>query len=314
MSSRLPSLTTLRAFEATSRLLSFSKAAEQLGLTQSAVSHQIKSLEAQLSVVLFDRHTRNVQLTAAGKSFAACVHAAFDLLAAGVDQVLAESSETTLRVSTFMSFSAKWLIPRLNGFRTRHPKIHVRVDVRDELANFGNDRIDIAVRTGSGNYPGLVSELICNNEIFPVCSPSLLESTPISTFSDLELTTLIHDEGWANGPSWHDWLRYFTKARIKPTAHLHFTHSNLALEAAISGQGVALGRTPLVADDLAQGRLVRLFDVSLQSDLAYWLIYPRSNARRPAVRAFRDWILGELGSAPVEDTLVMAARPNAADA
>jgi LysR family transcriptional regulator, glycine cleavage system transcriptional activator len=289
---QLPPLSTLRSFEAAARLLSFSKAADELFVTHGAVSRAIKHLEDYLGVPLFQRTTRAVQLTQTGASFAASVRDALDRLAAATAQIADQKSLGVLSVSTLDSFAAKWLLPRLFRFRQKHPDIEVRLATSNRLADFVNDGIDIAIRYGQGRYPGLATELLMMEDLAPMCSPELLKGPhPLTCPEDLKHHTLIHDDFEI------DWSMWLISAGVEGVdAHRgpRFQSSTLAVQAAIQGDGVVLGRSALVADDLRDGRLVKPFTLSLPSDLAYYAVYPTQSVERPKVRAFRDWLLEEV--------------------
>ncbi|MBX7147049.1 MAG: transcriptional regulator GcvA [Alphaproteobacteria bacterium] len=304
-SKQLPSLSALRVFEISSKSLSFTKAAVELGISQSAVSHQIKALETFLGVQLFIRDKTKLLLSPEGEVLADSMHKAFDILHESVDKIRSGSTSRSLNVSVFFTFSVKWLLPHLQSFRTQYPDIDIRVEAKDSLCNFTSDRIDVAIRYGAGVYPNLISELLRREQVFAVCSPKFLEENHVKSFSDLEKVTLLHDEGrnlFPEGPDWAIWLQRASYLPIKPTKNLYFTHSNLALQAAIDSQGVALGRTALVADDIKQGKLMRLFDVEIFSDNSYYLVYPQTKDHKITLQAFRRWIADEINKDPIFKT------------
>ncbi len=288
---QLPPLSTLRSFEAAARLLSFSKAADELFVTHGAVSRAIKHLEEHLGVPLFQRTTRAVQLTQTGISYAASVRDTLDRLAAATALIADQKSLGVLSVSTLDSFAAKWLLPRLFRFRQQYPDIDVRLATSNRLADFVNDGIDVAVRYGVGRYSGLAAELLMMEEIAPMCSPELLKGPhPLKAPADLKHHTLIHDDFQID---WGMWLISAGVGGVDAHRGPRFQSSVLAVQAAVQGDGVVLGRTALVADDLRAGRLVKPFTLSLPSDLAYYVVYPNQAAERPKIRAFRDWLLEE---------------------
>jgi len=304
MSRRLPPLNALRAFEAAARHLSFSKAAEELHVTPAAISHQVKALEGHLGVELFRRLNRALLLTEAGQACLPGLREGFDHLARAVDAVQAWDTRRPLTVSTAPSFGAKWLVPRLERFRQANPGIEVRVDASPELIDFAREDVDVAVRYGTGDYPGLHVERLLVEEVYPVCSPRLLEgSRPLRVPDDLRHHTLLHvdwqqqPEAW---PDWSMWLRAAGVAGVDPTKGPHFSMSTMAAQAAIEGHGVALGSSVLLRDDLAAGRLVKPFELRFPVDFAYYLVYPESHGERPKVIAFREWLLAEVGAEPVE--------------
>jgi LysR family transcriptional regulator, glycine cleavage system transcriptional activator len=261
MSQQLPPLTTLRSFEASARLLSFSKAADELHVTHGAVSRAIRHLEDHLGVRLFKRSVRAVNLTATGAAYAASVRDVLGRLATATAVIMDQQSMGVLNISTLDSFAAKWLIPRLFRFRQAHGDIEVRLATSVKLADFVNDGIDIAIRYGSGRYPGVKAELLMREEVFPVCSPRLVKGAhPLKSAADLKHHTLIHD---AFEIDWAMWLKTAGVEGVDPYRGPRFESSDHAVQAAIQGEGVVLGRSALVGDDLQAGRLVKPFSVSL---------------------------------------------------
>jgi LysR family glycine cleavage system transcriptional activator len=292
MAQQLPPLTTLRSFEASARLLSFSKAADELHVTHGAVSRAVRHLEDHLGVKLFKRSVRAVNLTPAGAAYAASVRDVLDRLASATAVIMDQQKLGVLNISTLDSFAAKWLIPRLFRFRQAHGDIDVRLATSEKLADFVNDGIDIAIRYGNGRYPGVKAELLMQEDVFPVCSPLLLKGTrSLKTAADLTHHTLIHDDFKID---WAMWLKSAGVEGIDPHRGPRFASSDHAVQAAVQGEGVVLGRSALVADDLQAGRLVKPFSVSLPADLAYYVVYPPQTYQRPKVRAFRDWLFEEV--------------------
>jgi LysR family glycine cleavage system transcriptional activator len=292
MSRKLPPLTALPSFEAAARHLSFSRAAEELNVTHGAVSRAIKNLEDQLGVLLFERATRSVHLTAVGEPYALAVRDALDRLAAATALATARHSNSILNVSTSDGFAGRWLVPRLYRFRQAHDDIDVRVATTGKLTNFLGDGIDIAIRYGGGNYPGLTSEFLTGEEVFPVCSPRLLEGAhPLRKPEDLRHHTLIH-HGFPI--DWAAWLSSAGVEVVDPHSGLTFDSTTFAVESAVQGEGVVLGRTMLVAVDLAAGRLVRPFDHALKSPSSFYVVHPPDATRQRKVRAFRDWLFSEI--------------------
>jgi LysR family glycine cleavage system transcriptional activator len=266
MPRRLPPLNALPSFEAAARHLSFSKAADELHVTHGAVSRAVRHLEDQLGAKLFVRATRSVRLTAIGASYAAEVRDVLDHLAAATIAATGQQSSGMLNVSTLDSFAAKWLVPRLFRFRRAHADVEVRLVTSERLADFVSDGIDIAVRYGRGQYPGLKAELLMEEGVFPVCSPKLLEGPhPLRAPADLKHHTLIHDDFHID---WSMWLRTAGVEGVDPHRGPRLHSSDHAVQAAVQGEGVVLGRSGLVGDDLAAGRLVRPFTLSLPAELA----------------------------------------------
>jgi LysR family glycine cleavage system transcriptional activator len=301
MMDRLPSLTALRAFDAAARHLSFTQAAAELFVTPAAISHQIKTLEGDLDAPLFVRHTRSLSLTEAGRLLAPVAHDAFRSLATAAQQVRRLGKEQPLTVSVAPSFGAKWLIPRLNRFRRHWPGTDIRIDASPALLDYAEAGIDIGIRYGTGKYPGLVAERLLDDEVFPVCSPELLADGPaLDVPADLAGHVLLHDDmaQWLDPavPDWANWLAAAGVADNDPVRSEFFSQSSFAYQAAIEGQGVLLAKSALVGDDLAAGRLVRLFDVALPVTYAYYLVYPRTALADERIAAFRSWVLDEVAA------------------
>ncbi len=297
MGRQLPPVNALRAFEAAARHLSVSKAAVELHVTPAAVSHQVKALESWLGVQLFRRLNRRVLLTDAGQTCLRGLRDGFDLLAATVEKVRIQSSSGLLTVSVAPSFAGKWLVARLDRFRRAHPEIDVRIDANTALVDFERDNVDVAIRYGRGLYPGLRSDRLLSESVFPVCSPKLMRGAhALRRPRDLVHHTLLHIDMPILGetePTWEMWLLAAGTREVDWTRGPRFGVSSMAIETAIAGQGVALGSDVLCAADLANGRLVKPFDVRLALDFGYWIVSPQAGAARPKVSAFRDWLLAE---------------------
>ena len=296
---RLPPLNALRAFEAAGRHLSFSKAAAELNVTPAAISQQVRALEDHLGMPLFRRLNRALLLTDAGQLGLPAVSEGFERLADAVDAIKGSEDSNALAVSVSPSVAAKWLMPRLDRFYREHPEVDLRIDATSTVADFGADGIDVAIRYGPGEYPGMRVDILMAEEVFPVCSPALLEGdAPLREVSDLARFPLLHlawvsqDESW---PDWRMWLAAAGYPEIDTTRGPRFVQFGMAVEAAIKGMGVALGSTAVVADDLASGRLVKPFDLTLAPPFKYYLVCPERTADRPIIAAFRDWILREAG-------------------
>ena len=287
----LPPLNALRAFEAAARHLSFTRAAEELNVTQAAVSHQVKALEEHLGRKLFRRLNRALLLTEEGQVCLGTAREAFDRIAATAERLRASDARGTLTVSLLPSFAAKWLVPRLGRFRLAHPDIDVRVAPDERLVDFARDDVDLGIRYGDGRYPGLYTVRLLEEEVFPVCSPNLeTEDHPIRAPADLARHTLLHDEGH---DGWRTWLLAAGLPDIDPTRGPIFTDSSNLVQAAVEGQGVALARGALAAADLAAERLTRPFALSLHAAYAYYIVCPKATAETPKVKAFSTWLLAE---------------------
>jgi LysR family glycine cleavage system transcriptional activator len=291
---RLPPLNALRAFEAAARHLSFLKAAEELHVTAGAVSQQIKTLEDHLSLKLFRRQPRGVLLTDAGQRYGKRIGELLDQIAGATRDLARQSGGSVLTVTTMPSFAARWLIPRLGAFGRLHPEIAVRTLADDKLATFKDDDVDVAIRFGAGRYAGLVSDFLFREEVFPVCSPRLLEGPqPLDRLEDLAGHTLLHDEPHPglHELEWSEWLAKHGIHHIDARQGPRFTYTHMSLTAAAMGQGLALGTSVLCADDLESGRLVRPFPDKIVADFAYYLVFPPMALERPLVQAFHGWLL-----------------------
>jgi LysR family glycine cleavage system transcriptional activator len=234
-----------------------------------------------------------------------------------VQRLRAVDGRPKLMVTTSPSLAAKWLVPRLDGFLERHPEVDVRIDVSQRLADFAEDGVDIAIRFGTGDYPGLIVERLFEESVFPVCSPNLLKSRhPLKEPRDLKHHTLIHidwDAQWATWPNWAMWLRAAGAPEVDATRGLHLSQTSLALQAALDGHGVALGDSTLVADDLAARRLVRPFSMALKgpSQFAYHLVHAPRRAEEPLIKAFRRWVLEEVARTGVPDSATLVPKRGA---
>ncbi len=291
----LPSLNGLRAFEAAARHQSFTRAAEELNVTQTAVSHQIRTLEERLGLKLFDRRGRALRLTEAAENYLPSVRSAFDELYDATERLIRRDGDATLTVSTLTSFAAKWLVPRLGGFQDLHPEISIRIMTSVAAVDFDRDDVDVAIRYGRGDWPGLRVDRLIREDIFPVCSPKLLDGPyPLGRPDDLASHTLLHVVGFRE--DWQVWLTAANVVGVDPASGLRFDLILNALQAAIDGVGVALGRTALVEGDLATGRLVALFDISLPIEAAYYVVAPERTADRPKIEAFREWLITTLAT------------------
>ena len=297
MPSRLPPLNALRAFEASARHRSFSRAAEELNVTPAAISHQIKALEEYLSAKLFTRANRTLMLTQAGQSLLPGIHKGFTAFNEAMEAFGLYDQTGMLTVAVTPSFAAKWLVHRIEHFNRAYPDVDIRMTTSMNLSDYARDGIESGVRYGKGAYGGLLSEHLLATEIIPGCSPRLLTgSRRLESPADLASVTLLHDDSHRHEemyPDWAMWLRAAGAPEVDPTHGLRFDTAGETQNAAVEGVGVALGRTTLVSDDVEAGRLVRLFDLVLPSDFAYWIVYTETSIKRPKVKAFRDWLKAE---------------------
>lgn len=291
MARRLPPLSALRPFEAAARLESFTKAAAELHLTHGAVSHQVRALEEHLGTALFARHGKRVALTAAGRAFAESVRGALGEIARAAD-ALRTRRDDRLSVSVLPSFASRWLMPRLIRFMDANPGVEVNVTATTALADFAADEIDVAIRFGVGPWPPLVCERFLDDEYFPVASPKFNRGKLPKSPRDLLTLGIIREDR----DYWCDWFEKTgvpmeqARAARGPT----FNDSTYALQAAARGEGIALARRSIAAEDLERGTLKRLFDVCVASRERYWFVSPRETADLPKVKAFREWVLREL--------------------
>jgi len=296
---QLPPLNALRAFEAAARHMSFSKAAEELNVTPAAISQQIRALEDIAGVKLFRRLTRALLLTDAGRIALPAMTEGLDLLAEGYTAMRRQEEAGLLTVSVAPSLGAKWLVPRLEGFRTLYPQFDIRIDATDRLADFQRGDVDVALRYGDGNYDGMDVRCLMSELAAPVCSPSLLTGIhPLRSPEDLRHHTLLHSQ-WRMqhpfAPNWRMWLKASGLTDIDPEHGPRFSEDNLVAQAAIAGQGVALVGQAVAAADLRAGLLVHPFGApsDKHQSYSYYVVYPKEDATRPKVRAFTEWVLQE---------------------
>ena len=288
-----PPLIAARSFEAAARHKSFLKAAHELNVTPTAVSHQVKRLEDYLGQALFVRLNRAVELTEAGTTLAIKLREIFERLDQALDPEV-HRARATIRISAMQSLAAKWLAPRLPGFEARYPQWVVRLEVEDRLVDFQTGSTDLALRYGTGKYPGLHSRFWMQANVFPVCSPALLAKTKLSKPADLRQHTLIHDETAelpGNPPHWRQWLRAARVGNVDVERGPQFSSIYMALEAAQAGHGVALTPGPLVETDLASGRLVKPFSLELENPYSFWIVCPRQHLQDPKIKALSSWLM-----------------------
>lgn len=287
---RLPALTALRAFEAAARHESFSRAATELFVTHGAVSHQVRALEEELGQALFARHGKRVSLTPAGRLYAERVRDALMQIADATRALQAGSRDKRLTISTMPSFAARWLTPRIGSFIEQHPELEVELMSSNTLVDFTRDEVDVALRMGSGDYPGLYVERLLDDVFFPVCSPNFQGGKLPRRPEDMQGLPLLRGEG----DPWRPWFEAAGLDWPEPRRGLMFEDSSLLLQAAAEGQGIALIRSSLAYNDLLSGRVVRLFDVSIPCPwLLYFCCLP-AMLPTPKVQAFRDWLLPEI--------------------
>jgi LysR family glycine cleavage system transcriptional activator len=295
----LPSLNGLRAFEAAARHLSFTLAASELNVTQTAISHQIRRLEEELGIRLFIRKNRALALTPKARDYLPGVRAAFNDLRLATERLLRKDDGNVLTVSTLASLAVKWLLPRLSKFQEAHPKIDVRITTSTNLIDFRTGDVDAAIRYGRGHWEGLRADWLMADELFPVCSPALLSGKrPLRTPEDLRDHVLLHT-GASDSDDWRLWLTAAgLPGDISKQPGITFDLSLMTVQAAVDGIGVAMGRTSYVQDDIAKGRLIVPFNITLPADAGFYLVSPEAAVDPPKLKAFRDWLLASAKNKP----------------
>ena len=292
---RLPPLNGLRAFEATGRHLSFTKAAEELNVTQTAVSHQIKGLEEQLGLKLFHRSPGRVELTREGRLLLPGLTEAFDRMTQAVEDVRPASGNRPLIVSVTPAFGSKWLAGRLGRFWCQHPEVELVIQHTMNLVDLTRDEVDVAVRFGDGDWPGLVSEKLVAKDMVPICSPALLEGAhPLREPADLKHHTLLHED---DQEDWVEWLRIAGVTDIDPRRGPVVDDLSTLARLAMDGAGVAIAPLNMMEEELKSGRLVQPFDVSLPQEAGYHLVYLPGMEKDPRVAAFREFLFAEAAEA-----------------
>jgi LysR family glycine cleavage system transcriptional activator len=293
---RLPPLNALRAFEAAARHLNFSRAADELSVTPGAVSQQIQNLEDYVGVALFKRTPKGLLLTDPAQIALPALREAFDRLADAASMLTAAVDGRRLTVSVAPSFAAKWLVPRLGLFEALHPQVDVWVSAGMELVDFNSGEVDLAIRYGTGRYPGLEVVRLMQETVVPVVSPELLEREPMAEPSDLAGHVLLHDgspDADDSCPDWTMWLAARGVRGVDGSRGPRFNQSSLVIEAAVGGRGVALAKRALAQADLDAGRLVSPFQITTAVDFAYYAVYPKAKGRLPQVKAFVSWLMAE---------------------
>ncbi|HGL4261006.1 transcriptional regulator GcvA [Burkholderia dolosa] len=288
MPRRLPPLNSLRAFEAAARLGSFTLAADELCVTHGAISRHVQQLETWLGRPLFERHNRRVELTVVGRAYLAEVGASLDRIALATAQHFGPRQQHVLRVSAPATFSLRWLVPKLSSFQVAHPGIEVRLSTSNEPIEKLRDSVDVIVRGGPQTIDGYVAEEFLSEIRLPVCAPKLLEGKPLHTPADLADFTLLHAATYPG--MWPEWLAAAGHADLVPRHSLTLEHFYLTLQGALDGLGVAMGPIALVADDIAEGRLVQPFSGPALPPWRYFTYVATARAQDGAVRAFKEWL------------------------
>jgi LysR family transcriptional regulator, glycine cleavage system transcriptional activator len=293
MAHSLPPLTALRAFEAVARHLSFTKAAEEIGMTQAAVSYQIRVLEERFGGPLFLRRPRQVELSEAGRRLAPAVTEAFAMISEAYAGARDEE-HGTLTISASVTFATMWLARHVGSFQMAHPTIAVRMDASNRMVDFTREEADVGIRSGSGQWPEVTSHLLMPGDFTPMLSPRLAASLDLREPADLLRLPLIDSDD----PWWQEWFAAAGIAYAKPVRHGSLGMQALVASAALAGQGVAILSRALYVTDLAEGRLVQPFDLVARSDLSFYLVYPEARRNVPRIKLFREWILRESGTLP----------------
>jgi LysR family glycine cleavage system transcriptional activator len=289
MARQLPPMNSLKTFEVAGRLLSFTRAAEELNVTQAAISHQVKVIEEYLGVTLFDRYPRRLSLTTQGKALLPEVIEAFDRVSSAISAVKLNQTSNMLSVRLAPSFAAKWLSPRLKYFWLQYPEINLNLYHAHPAVDFGREDIDVAVTYGKGDWPGVVADPLLSLDFFPVCTPSFMNNDkPLRDINNLRYYTLLHD---ASYECWTDWVKLAELDDINTSKGTIIDDTNVLIQAALDGQGVVLGSSTFVQDHLDSGRLIKPFDITLRNDFAYYIVCPPDHLNNPAVRVFKDWLL-----------------------
>jgi len=324
-------LNSLRAFEAAARHLSFRKAAEELHVTPAAISHQLKALEDYLGIKLFRRANRRVELTPPARAAAQHLHDGFQAIFEAVERLRQGDNENLLTVSAAPSFAGKWLMPRLHRFVSRYPQIDVRLSarmrsarpqprdlaVRMDFNDVSLDDADLAIRFGDGDFPGMRVDRLLDLAVAPMLSPQLAERSPrLDSPADLKRYPLLHDDTayFSSGRlNWDCWLDAAGVTGVDTAHGVHFSHANLAIDAAIDGLGVLVSLPVLAAADLAAGRLLMPFALTVPADYAYYILCDEEQSERPAIQAFRDWLLEEVRSTQAPGTGAALSNDRAPD-
>jgi len=287
----LPPLNALRAFEVAARHLSFTRAAEELHVTQAAVSHQVKALEAHFGVALFRRLTRGLRLTDEGQALVPELRDVFERLAVAVARVGRREAHGRLTISLLTTFALSWLVPRLSRFNALHPEIEVSLIATSRLADFRREDIDIAIRYGAGRWPDLHSEKLFTDELTPLCGRAWIGK--LKEPADLVRAPLLVP---SHGDDWPIWLGAAGLTHIDARKGQAFDSTRIAVDAAIAGAGVAIGNPAVHAEPIVEGRLFQPFDLVVPNGSSYWLVCPEATRERPKIRAFRDWLIDEIAA------------------
>ena len=296
---QLPPLNSIRAFEATARHLSVTKAADELNVTAGAVSQQLKTLEAFLDIKLFKRENRKISLTQEAHLGLPYITDGLNKITEGIGTIRDHYTNKPLTITLPPTLAARWLMPRLINFQNIHPEIDVRIDATYKVVDLFTEDIDAGIRFGSGNYPDLNSDFLFSQEVILVCSPTLLKNAPtLKTPEDLKNFTLLHCDFHLTSssktqPDWDMWFEMTGFNKVNSSRSIYFTQHDLLVQAAIEGQGVALVASISAKKALDEGLLIRPFESSIPLDNSYYFIYPKVKSKLPRIQAFRKWLLDE---------------------
>jgi LysR family glycine cleavage system transcriptional activator len=294
---RLPSLNALRALESVSRHLSFARAADELFVTKAAVAQQVRQLEEEIGAPLVERAGRGLRLTEAGLAGARDLGDGFVALGRAARAMREANGRRFLVINSSASFAATWLVGRIGKFKARHPDIDVLLDANPMEDALDRASVDALIRWGTGDFPGLATTLLFNEDVFPVCAPALAHGPhPIRTPQDLKYHTLLHldwNPSFSTWPAWSDWLRAAGAADVESTRGVWFNHMSMAIHAAAQGQGVALASLAIAADELAAGRLVAPFTTSVHTPFGYYFLCRPNQAGSTRIKALREFLVAE---------------------
>lgn len=306
--SKLPPLTALRLFEAAGRHESFKLAAKELGVTPSAVSHGVALLERGIDTLLFDRGVRGISLTPSGREFLRFVAEAFSSIADGMQRLPNRRKQRHISVSCAPIFAARWLLPRLRGFTELHPDTAIKIDTSHRHVDFPADGVDLAIRMGRGPWSGMEATLLFNPTLAPVCAPDhFREMTRAGAAFDLRKTTLLHVTSATE--DWAAWMENAGAGEVDLNGGLRFDTIQLTIGAAVAGLGTAIGRLPLIDEELETGRLVRARGPSVKGEVGYWLVASEVTRRWAEVAVFKDWLLKQSAAHNHEGAVALKAKP-----
>ena len=288
MRRRIPPLNPLRAFEAAARHMSFTKAADEMNVTQGAVSRQVKVLEEYLGFGLFERTSKGLELSRDGRAYAGTLSQAFEQIARATDEVVTARSYTVLTIRGYTTFLVRWLVPLLPEFKIKHPNIEIRLVSASDPVDFERDNVDLGIRYGYGHWQNTDSDLLFVDSLFPVCSPALLESAKLRAPNDLSRCTLLHLN--LRRRDWPDWLAGAGRENLSAENNLFLEDLGVVYQCAVAGMGVAMGQQAYVEPDLAAHRLVAPFDFVLKRPAGYFLVCPKDRAHLTKIRIFKEWL------------------------